>query len=243
MADKIGDRYQQETKYDRHKMTGGGLDWAAQPSPYKKLENPEGIVKLGEPDISGGRPLFEVLQSRRSRRNFTREPIAFQDLTQLAWAAQGATARMQHLLLRTAPSAGALYPVETYLVANRVADFDPGVYHLNIPDWSLEAVRLGDFGTHIANAALGQEIARDCAVTFCFSIVVERSKWKYKQRGYRYMYLDAGHIGQNLSLAAESLGLGCCMIGAIFDDEVNALIGADGKEETAIYLGCVGSVH
>jgi SagB-type dehydrogenase family enzyme len=73
--------------------------------------------------------------------------------------------------------------------------------------------------------------------------VVERTKWKYRERGYRYIYLDAGHIGQNLYLAAASLGLGCCTIGAFYDDEVNQLIGVDGQQETVVYLGAVGRVY
>ncbi len=86
-------------------------------------------------------------------------------------------------------------------------------------------------------------MAKEAAVVFVWTAVVERTKWKYRERGYRYLYLDAGHIGQNLYLAAASLRLGCCTIGAFYDDEVNQLIGVDGKEETAIYLGAVGHIH
>ena len=78
------------------------------------------------------------------------------------------------------------------------------------------------------------------AVVFIWSAIVKRCTFKYRQRGYRYIYLDAGHIGQNLSLAAEELGLGCCMVGAFYDDEVNKLLHLDGKDETVIYLGAVG---
>jgi len=77
---------------------------------------------------------------------------------------------------------------------------------------------------------------------FIWTAVVQRSKWKYKERGYRYIYLDGGHIGQNLYLAATALELGCCTIGALFDEEVNELIGVDGTEETVVYMGAVGKV-
>ena len=147
------------------------------------------------------------------------------------------------MLLRTAPSAGGRYPVETYVVANRVEGVEPGAYHLFLPEWKIEAIRLGDFGPHLASAALGQKMAAECAAAFLFTSVVQRNKWKYKERGYRYMYLDAGHIGQNLSLGAESLYLGCCMVGAFFDDEINQLLAVDGEAETILYFGCVGPVE
>ncbi len=92
----------------------------------------------------------------------------------------------------------------------------------------------------MASAALGQEMVADAQVIFVWSAVLERGKWKYRERAYRYIYIDAGHIGQNLYLAAEALGLGACTIGAFFDDDVNRLIGLDGTEEPVIYVGCVG---
>ena len=243
MDKRIGDQYQQQTRYDRQKMTGGGLDWASRPAPFKKISDFESIVKLPDPGTQGGAPLYTILQSRRSRRNFSGEPIDLQTLAQVLWVTNGATAQMQDLLLRTAPSAGGLYPVETYVLVNRVQELAPGVYHLHLPEWSLYGLRIGDFGAALASAALGQSLVAQSAVTFCFTAMIERSKWKYKERGYRYMYLDAGHIGQNLSLGAESLGLGCCMIGAFFDEEINRLLFVDGTSETILYLGCVGNVE
>lgn len=243
MRNGIGDRYQEETKYHRDALSEESLDWASKPSPYQHAQNIIKTISLPDPKTSGGAGLFDLLRTRRSRRDFTSDPIELSDLAQLCWAADGVTAQMQNLLLRTAPSAGGLYPVEIYVQINRVTGLEPGVYHLYLPEWSLEAIRLGDYGRTITDAAIGQKMAKNCAVNFCFTIVPKRSKWKYEQRGYRYMYLDAGHIGQNLSLAAEALGFGCCMIGAIFDDELNAILGADGETETGIYIGCVGKVR
>jgi SagB-type dehydrogenase family enzyme len=80
----------------------------------------------------------------------------------------------------------------------------------------------------------------ESAVVFIWTAVVARSKWKYGERAYRYIYMDAGHIGQNLYLAAVALGLGCCTIGAFFDDEVNEILNVDGTEETAVYMGIAG---
>jgi len=87
---------------------------------------------------------------------------------------------------------------------------------------------------------LGQQLVSDAQVTFIWSAVMERSTWKYRERAYRYIYIDAGHIGQNLYLAAEALGLGACTIGAFLDDDINQMIEIDGVSETVIYLGCVG---
>ena len=92
----------------------------------------------------------------------------------------------------------------------------------------------------MARGCLDQSIAYNSAVNFIWTAVIERSKWKYLQRCYRYIYLDAGHIGQNLYLTAEALGLGACTIGAIYDDELNNLLNIDGIDETAIYVGVVG---
>ncbi len=81
------------------------------------------------------------------------------------------------------------------------------------------------------------------SVVFVWTAIAARSQWKYGERAFRYIYMDAGHIGENLYLSAEALGLGCCGVGAFYDDEVNQVIGVDGKEETAIYLGTVGTLH
>ena len=104
----------------------------------------------------------------------------------------------------------------------------------------LELLKKGDFKQKVATGCLDQTIAYNSAVNFIWTAVIERSKWKYLQRCYRYIYLDAGHIGQNLYLVAEALGLGACTIGAIYDDELNQILKLDGIEESAIYMSVVG---
>jgi len=101
-------------------------------------------------------------------------------------------------------------------------------------------LKTGDFRTDVARAALDQETAYWANVVFVWTAVFERSTWKYKQRAYRYAYLDAGHIAQNVALAAVTLGLGSCQIAALYDDEVNGLLGVDGVDESAIYMTVVG---
>jgi len=155
-------------------------------------------------------------------------------LSQMLWAAQGITRVIRDFGLRTAPSAGALYPVETYLVVHSVEGIEPGVYHYAVETHELDQLQVGDFRAVVARAALDQKIAYRANVVFVWTAVFERSKWKYKQRAYRYLYLDAGHIAQNVALAAVALGLGSCQIAALYDDEANALLGVDGVDESVI---------
>jgi SagB-type dehydrogenase family enzyme len=141
---------------------------------------------------------------------------------------------------RTAPSAGALYPIETYLIVNKVEGLEKGLYHYNIAAHSLEELKTGEYGIEITHAALDQDMCAEAAVVFVWSAIFIRSKWKYGQRAYRLVYLDAGHIVENLALSATGIGLGSCQIGAFFDDEVNQIIGVDGVEESVLYLSTVG---
>lgn len=238
----IGDAFQQETKYQRGRLPGGRLDWANKPAPYKRYPAAP-TIPLPPPDDSGGADIWDVLKRRRSVRSFQEEPIQAQELSQLLWAGQGITRETAQVGFRTAPSAGALYPVETYLVVHDVSDVPAGVYHYAVVQHQLEQLadaREGDYRALTAQAALDQEIARRANVVFVWTAIVERAKWKYKQRAYRYIYLDAGHIAQNVALAAVALGLGSCQIAALYDDEANALLNVDGVEESVIYMTAVG---
>jgi SagB-type dehydrogenase family enzyme len=235
----IGDTFQQETKYRRGHLPGGGLDWTSEPGTYKSYsEVPQ--IALSAPQIADGAPIWKVLQQRRSIRRYQNAPLQEAELSQLLWASQGITLIRNGHGFRTTPSAGALYPVETYLVVNSVEAIEPGVYHYAVPDHALEQLKTGDYSGEIARAALDQEVAQRANVVFVWTGVFGRSKWKYKQRAYRYVYLDAGHIAQNLALAAEALGLGSCQIAALYDDEANDLLGVDGEEESTIYMTSVG---
>jgi SagB-type dehydrogenase family enzyme len=232
-----GDMFLRGTKYRRGHLPGGYLDWATKPETYKRYPSAP-RVHLAPPQGEGGAPLWETMKCRRSVRDFKDEPLSKAGLSQLLWAAQGITDPLSGF--RTAPSAGALYPVETYLVVNFVEDVDPGVYHYAVETHELEQLRKGDFRLQIARAALDQEMAYLANVVFVWTAVFERSKWKYKQRAYRYVCLDAGHIAQNVALAAVALNRESCQVGAFYDDEVNALVGVDGVEESVIYMTVVG---
>jgi SagB-type dehydrogenase family enzyme len=237
----IGEQFQQETKYNPDAMEGHTLDWDRQPEPYKNYAAPLAIIPLPEPDLSGDPNLWQLLARRRSRREYDAErSLTSAKLSSLLWATQGVTARYGEVLFRTAPSAGGLYPVETYLFVRAVEGFEPGIYHFRPQAFDLEFLKKGDYARQLAEAAHGQTLVMAANVTFIWTALVERSRWKYRQRAYRYIYLDAGHIGENLYLAGGALGLGVCAIGAFFDDEANSIIGVDGIEETVIYMATVG---
>jgi SagB-type dehydrogenase family enzyme len=235
----IGDTFQRETKYQRGRLPGGWLDWVNKPETYKQYPSAP-KVRLSPPQPTGGATVWDVIRQRRSVRNFQGTPLKEAELSQLLWAAQGITRVIRGFGLRTAPSAGALYPVETYLVIHSVEGIESGVYHYAVDAHELDQLQVGDFREAVARAALDQQIAYRANVVFCWTAFFERSKWKYKQRAYRYVYLDAGHIAQNVALGAVALGLGSCQIAALYDDEVNALLGVDGVEESAIYMTVVG---
>ena len=166
--------------------------------------------------------------------------MSLDDLGFLLWASTGIQRVEQGYEFRTAPSAGALYPIETYIAANNIEDVDSGIYHYNIKNHLLEEIKTGNFGDAIAHSALGQQICATASVVFIWTAIFERSKWKYNQRAYRYIYLDAGHIAENLALAAASIKCGSCQVGAFFDDEINSIVCIDGAEESTICLSVIG---
>lgn len=238
MAKGVGDTFQQETKYERGRL-GGGFDWGREPAPFKDYPDAPKIA-LDPPLTEKGPPLWEVVRRRRGVRDFIYKEISRSHVSQLLWAAQGVTATAHGYALRTAPSAGALYPVESYLIVHAAEEIAPGVYHYNVRAHALEQIKAGDFRTATARAALDQEMVYEASVVFVWTAIFQRSKSKYGQRAYRYIYMDAGHIAQNVALAAVALGLGSCQIAALYDDEVNGLLGVDGKTESTIYMTVVG---
>ena len=243
----IGDKFQQETKYEPSRMPRHKLLWDAKPALYK--EYPE-AQKIELPSFDPNHPmsLDRTLKQRKSVRDFQQQPISKDQLSYLLWASTGIQrieggyefGFSQSGGPRTVPSAGALYPIETYVVVNDVRKLEAGVYHYSIKAHQLEQLKQGEFRQEITAAALGQGMCQASAVVFVWSAVFERCKWKYGQRAYRYIYLDAGHIAENLALAAVSLNLGSCEIGALYDNQVNAILGIDGTEESVVCMAVVG---
>lgn len=193
-------------------------------------------MELERPKEEDGPGLWGVVKGRRSFRDFTGKEMSKSELSQLLWASAGRTQGWR----RAPPSAGGLYPVETYVVVNSVEGVGRGVYHYDVEAHGLEEIEKGDFSEAVARAALGQEQASTASAVFVWTIVFERCAAKYGERAQRYVYMDAGHVAQNLLLAAEALGLGACPMAAFHDEQLNGLVGADGKGEFAAYLAAVG---
>ncbi len=147
--------------------------------------------------------LWQALSKRRSRRDYDQQaPVTLEQLGLILWAAQGLTAQKGPYYLRNAPSAGALYPIETYICVERLTGVEAGVYHFNCKDFCLESINSGSKARELARAAIDQNFCGEAALTFIWTGLFRRNMVKYGHRGTRYMLLDAGHIAQNTALNA-----------------------------------------
>lgn len=242
LSSSIGPQFQEATKYVRGRPVPQAPEWAAPPPPYKEYESYLAHIALPDPQTENGAPIWETVRSRRSQRRFTGEPLTLPELSQMLWATQGLTGKMPGFELRAAPSAGALYPNETYVLVQAVDGLSEGVYHYDVRGQALGLLAEGNYAEDAAQALLGQRWVMRAGAIFIWGAVVARCAWKYQNRAYRYLYLDAGHLGAHLQLAAQALGLGACNIAAFFDDEVARLVGIDGRTEVAVYVTAVGRV-
>ena len=197
-------------------------------------------IDLPSPRIEQGLSLEKAIETRRSKRDYTNKPISLVNLSQLLYLGLGITNSNQEL--RSAPSAGALYPLEVYPVVYRVEGLPAGIYHYDIRNHKLEQLKAGDFRAKVVAGGLMQNFLGQGSVCFILSGIWQRTRWKYGERTYRYVLMEAGHVGQNLYLAATSLGLGACAVGAFFDDVLNNLLELDGISEAVLYLVSVGKI-
>lgn len=237
--DDLGALYHQWSKPGYSLARGISLDWGRRPARYKTYPHAERIA-LPDPHGYHGLSLEQAIEARRSIRDYRSQPLPLDELSRLLHAAQGITD--QRRSFRAAPSAGALYPIETYAVVHNVDGLDPGLYHYAVADHTLEKLRIGNLRTEIVVAGIGQDMLGQAQACFVLSALFQRLRWRYRERTYRYALLEAGHIGQNLYLAAASMGMGACAVGAFLDDELNKLLGLDVDEEAALYMICVGKL-
>jgi SagB-type dehydrogenase family enzyme len=222
-------------------LSYGGLSFGQETNNTYKTYPGAKMVKLPQPNYKGI-PVEEAIKKRRSVRSYSKKALTLPQLSQLLFAAQGITGSVSGFGLRAAPSAGALYPIEVYVVVNNIEALSQGIYHYNVQKHAVELLKEGDFRKEITNAGLWQDMLGDANVTFVLSAVFERTQRKYGDRSLRYIYMEAGHISQNIALQAVSLGLGSVSIGAFYDEQVNKLIGLDGSRESVIYLQAVGTL-
>lgn len=194
------------------------------------------VIKLPPPIHHSGTSIEEALLNRRSAREFRDEPLTLGEVSQLLWAAQGITDGG-----RTAPSAGALYPLEVYVVVGNVRSIAPGVYKYEPDGHELFKITDGDKRATLYDAALEQASVKSGAVDIVIAGVYERTTGKYGPSGVKYVHMEAGHAAQNVCLQAVSLHLGTVTIGAFFDDEVKKAIGMP-EDERPIYIMPVGRI-
>lgn len=189
------------------------------------------VKELPPPNTTGTFPLEQAIAQRRSVRAYVDEPLSADHISQLLWSAQGITEPRRGF--RAAPSAGATYPLETYLVtAEAIFRYIPEKH-------ALEERKRGDYRPQLAEAALGQGFVRQAPATILFTALPERTTERYGDRGTMYVHMEAGHAAQNLHLQAVALGLGSVPVGAFSEDKVERIL-ACGKNERALYMIPVG---
>ncbi len=187
----------------------------------------------------------QVVASRRSVRQFGNSPLQLNELAKILWQSYGVTGETTlstgvKQYLRASPSGGALYPAEIYLGIRKVSGIDPGVYHYNVLQHNLERLMAGDPAEDLHRICGHQDYAREAAVVVLLSGVLRRTKLKYGERGYRYVFLDVGHLGQNIYLSCTAMGLSVMTTCGFFDDEANRFLRIDGIDESVLYAAFIG---
>jgi len=185
-------------------------------------------VPLPEAEFGGEMSIEEAIRGRRSVREFSRDSLALDDVSQLLWAAQGITGRRG---FRSAPSAGALYPLELYVVAGDIDGLSPGVYRYRQEEHDLVPVASGDHRRRLATSALEQSWVHRAPAVLVITGVYRRTTGKYGQRGRRYVHMEVGHAAQNIYLQATATSLGTVMVGAFDDDDVQEVLGLPADHE------------
>ena len=186
--------------------------------------------------------IHQVIPDRSSIRSYRDKPVTGEMLSLMLWETQGVKKNVRNIhTLRTVPSAGARHALETWLLINRVEGITPGLYrYLPLIHSLLQVSVADDIAGRFTKACLDQQMVRKSAVTFFWTAEIYRMKWRYSERAYRYIFLDAGHVCQNLYLSAQSMGCGVCAIAAFDDDLLNAALGVDGESQFAIYAASCG---
>lgn len=197
----------------------------------------ENMISLPEPQFQGKISVEEALSKRRSIRSYKEEALNLKEVSQILWSAQGITE--PSFGGRTAPSAGALYPLEIYLIVKNVKELPAGVFKYKPENHSLIKIFEGEISKQLAKAALGQSFIAEAPAVLVISGVFERTTKKYGEKGIQYVFMEAGHAAQNIYLQAESLTLGTVTVGAFVDEEVKKLLRIP-EEENPLYIMPVG---
>lgn len=200
------------------------------------MDKSEPIIELPGPRLDSDISLEQVINERRSVRDFRQDAISLAQLSQLLWSAQGITDDRGY---RAAPSAGALYPLEVYVLVGNVSGLSAGLFKYKPGDHVLIRLAHDDRREQIEYAASQQDWVSNNAVLFAFSSIDSRTTGKYGERGIRYVHIEVGHAAQNVMLQAQALGLGAAVVGAFHDERVGEIIGLP-DDERVIYLMPIG---
>lgn len=239
----VGEEFVEGTKYQNMSLSDQ-MKGVAAPALQLCWDRMSEIITLPGWDkitISNER-ITSIINMRESIRNYDNIRISLPELSYLLWCTQGVKEIISEVAtLRTVPSAGARHALETLLLVNKVEELTPGLYHYLSLEHKLEVLKKDNsIADEIVKASFSQDFIKHSAVTFIWVAAIYRMKWRYGERAYRYIFLDAGHVAQNLYLSAEAINCGVCAIAAFSDDELNYVLGIDGKEEFVIYMATVG---
>ncbi len=208
---------------------------ADEDKPIHDLPDPRDI-KVNPVDLS------DAITCRVSVRTYSETPLSLDELSYVLWSTQGVKeVTKRPATLRTVPSAGARHCFEAYVLVNRVDGLKPGLYRFLAIDHKLQEVDMSDdISERVTEGCFGQRFVLNSAITLILTAVTYRMMWRYTERGYRYMHIDAGHVMQNLYLCAEAINSGVCAIAAFYDDKINQTLGVDGEEQFTVYVGALG---
>jgi SagB-type dehydrogenase family enzyme len=195
---------------------------------------------IGLPKHVRESPFSRLVSARRSKRLFDSRSIDMDTLSYLLWAVQGITGEKNSVKLRSVASAGNRHCLNTYITPNRVEGLRQGLYLYDPEANSLGLVKAGDHTSELLEACLKQKMTAECSVNFIWTAVCPKMTDRYGLRGYRYMFLDAGHVGAHLQLACEDVGLGSCNIAAYMDDLLEDYLGIKTELEIPVYMASVG---
>lgn len=245
MEETIGERFMRETSYDTQDRSPSDQQKGLPQPPLEAPWDPsQPVLRLPDPASLSVPPmgLREAIEARRSVRSYSSEPMSLAELTWLLWVTQGVQERTAERTYRTVPSGGARHPFETYLIVRNVTGVQPGIWRYLALEHQLVAVNLAipDLMKETVRACAGQAFVEQCAVLFAWVCVPYRVTWRYADRGYRDMHIDAGHVCQNLYLGAQPIGCGVCAMLAFGDQAFCDLLGLNRKEQWVIYTAAVG---
>jgi SagB-type dehydrogenase family enzyme len=242
-SSRIGREFMLKTRYpylqvsdQRRGLPQPSLQLPVEPDDVRVELPPPKDVDLGAIDVR------IAIEHRVSVRRYADAPLSLEELSYLLWCTQGVKRVVSgRATMRTVPSAGARHALETYLSVHRVRGLEAGLYRFLPIEHQLVQIRTGaEVADEVTGACLGQGMVTASAMTFIWVAVAYRMTWRYVERGYRYLHLDAGHVCQNLYLAAESIDCGVCAIAAFSDEAMNETLGLDGEDLFAIYVAALG---